>query len=210
MSYMITKNVLQNLYVSQGKSMKVISVELNCSENKVCYWLQRYGISRRTISEAVYLKNNPQGDPFIFRKPKTKEETYLYGLGLGLYWGEGNKANKSAVRLGNTDPRLIEMFIKFLETIFTINRVDLHFSLQIFSDIAEKEALEFWVNELHVSSSQFYKTTITPYRSIGNYRQKTKYGVVIVYYHNKKLRDCLNDLLQYEIEKRCTDSFVPL
>lgn len=178
--------------------MKEISKKLGCSENKVCYWLEKYGIARRSISEAVYLKNNPDGDPFVFRMPKTAKGLMLYGAGLGLYWGEGTKANNHSVRLSNTDPELILVFIRFLEEIFAVKRKDMHFSLQIFSDMTEQETLDFWMRSLNVSKSQFYKTTITPYRSIGNYRKKTKYGVIIVYYNNKKLRDCLFGLLQSE------------
>jgi hypothetical protein len=195
---MIKKEKLESLYLSEGMSMKEISERLHCSLNKVCYWLQKHGIQRRSISEAVYLKNNPDGDPFRFQDPRTIKGAILFGMGIGLYWGEGTKANKSSVRLGNTDPDLVEVFIRFLEETFTVKRSDLHFSLQIFSDMSEEEELEFWTNRLKVEKLQFYKTTITPYRSIGTYRKKTKHGVIIVYYHNRKLRDYLVNLLKFE------------
>lgn len=195
---MIVKEKLEKLYVGKGKSMQEIATVLGCSVNKIQYWMVKHGILSRSISDAVYLKNNPNGDPFQFQKPKTLTAAKLFGFGLGLYWGEGTKANKHSVRLGNTDPSLLAVFIKFLEEIFSIDRRDLKFGLQIFSDMTEKETLDFWTKTLTIKKSQFYKTTITPYRSIGTYRQKTKYGVVTVYYHNKKLRDRLVGLLELE------------
>jgi hypothetical protein len=193
---MIDKKLLIKLYLNSGKSALAISTILKCSPNKVNYWLDKHQIKKRSISDAIYLLKNPNGDPFKFNHPKSIERAILFGLGIGLYWGEGTKANKTSVRLGNTDPELIYFFINFLERIFSIKRNDLHFSLQIFSDMKEKDVLDFWIKKLRIGKSQFYKTTITPYRSIGNYRQKTKYGVLIVYYHNKKLRDKLLKLIE--------------
>ncbi len=178
--------------------MKDISDVFNCSVNKICYWFDKFDIKRRSISDAVYLKNNPNGNPFLFVKPKTRKDAVLFGVGLGLYWGEGTKANKGSVRLGNTDPELVSVFVKFLERFFSIRRSDLHFSLQIFSDMTECEELDFWTRKLAVERGQFYKTTITPYRSMGTYRNKTKHGVIIVYYNNTKMRNCLVGLLDSE------------
>jgi 1-acyl-sn-glycerol-3-phosphate acyltransferase len=115
----------------------------------------------------------------------------LFGLGLGLYWGEGTKANKSAVRLGNTDAGLLNIFIKFLVTFFNIKKKDLRFHMHIFSDIDVDKAYDFWIKKLKVKKEQFYKPFVTRTGKLGTYRKKSKYGVVTVYYCNKKLRDLL-------------------
>ena len=49
---------------------------------------------------------------FQIKKDLTPEEIKLLGLGLGLYWGEGNKANKHKVSVSNSDPKLLSMFTK--------------------------------------------------------------------------------------------------
>lgn len=52
--------------------------------------------------------------------------------------------------------------------------------------------LRFWMRTLNVPRSQFHKKVIvTPYRGVGNYRKKTKYGVVTIYFNNRKLRDII-------------------
>src|SRR3989344_3810090 len=96
------------------------------------------------LSAALYLKLNPNGDPFCYQSPSTTEEWMLFGLGIGLFWGEGNKRSKSSVRLGNIDPGLIRNFLKFLDKIFNIDKKKLRFGLQIFSDIQPKVARRYW------------------------------------------------------------------
>lgn len=157
--------------------------------------MEKYKITRRSRSEATYTKKHPNGDPFKFNPPGNIAEAKLLGLGLGLYWGEGNKLNKTSIRLGNTDPQLIKVFIKFITHIFGVRKQDLRFGLQIFTDINPEQALYYWINELGVKQEQFCKPTITVSGSIGTYRHKSKFGVVTVNYHNKKLRDLLVSML---------------
>ena len=71
-------------------------------------------IKKRTISDAMYEFKNPFGDPFSIKKPETLQQGILFGLGLGIYWGEGLKRGNGAVRLTNTDPKMIKKFIDFL------------------------------------------------------------------------------------------------
>ncbi len=175
--------------------MKEVADLLGCSLHKVKYWMEGHNINIRSISEAVYLKNNPDGDPFRIQLPINLEEAKLFGLGMGLFWGEGTKANKDSVRLGNTDPKLIRRFMDFLIKFFNIQKSDLKFGLQLFTDISKKEALDFWKKYLKIEDNQFYKVIVTKSRSLGTYRKKSKYGVLTVYYHNKKLRDILVRML---------------
>lgn len=187
----ITKNELRKLYLDQNMSMMQISKKLGCSQRKIAYWMREYGIERRTQSQAVYLIYNPNGDPFKIKQPQTSEEYILFGLGVGLYWGEGSKSNKNAVRLGNTDPGIIKCFIKFLTELCSVNVDSLKFGLQIFSDLGPSLCLKYWVDQLGLPESQFYKPVITKSDSIGTYRVKNEYGVVTIYFGNTKLRNYL-------------------
>ena len=188
---MIREQLIRRLYLQQGKSMKDISTVLGCSVHKVQYWLDHYGIPRRSISEAIYLKHNPDGDPFRFDPPRTSVDWKLFGVGIGLYWGEGTKANKSSVRLGNADPELLKTFLAFLIRFFRIKKADCRFGLQIFTDLDADEALDFWSKKLKIHKRQFYKILVTPSGSLGTYRTKSRYGVLTIYYNNCKLRDLL-------------------
>ncbi len=179
------------MYLIRGLSVMDIARRYGCSANKINYWMRVYGIKKRSISEAVYLKKNPNGDPFTFVQPKSSQDWFLFGLGLGLYWGEGNKKNKLSVRLGNTDPDLVRKFIEFLKKTYQVDSSRIRFGLQIFSDMSPRKALIFWSKYLRVPHSQFGKVIVTPARSVGTYREKTQHGVLTVYFSNKKLRDVL-------------------
>jgi hypothetical protein len=191
------KELLAKLYLKEKRSVSNIAKQLHCSQHKVNYWLEKHSIPKRSISEAIYLKRNPKGDPFSFSVPKTSAGHFLLGLGLGLYWGEGNKRNKTQVRLGNTDPKLIRVFVRFLQKVYGVKKSKFHFGLQVFSDMSPKQALAFWMKTLNVPRSQFGKVIVTPARGIGTYREKTRHGVLTVYVSNRKLRD----LICGEIEK---------
>lgn len=189
---MISESTLRSLYVSRRFSVPAIARRLGCSQGKINYWLARYSIPKRSISDALYTKWNPSGDPFAVKPIRTPAEAMLYGIGIGLYWGEGTKSNKTSVRLGNSDPRLIRAFTKFLVCCYGIDASRLRFGLQIFSDMDPVRERRFWARSLGVSLAQFHqKTIVIPYRGVGNYRHKTQHGVVTVYFNNRKLRDII-------------------
>lgn len=190
--------ILKGKYSTEEKSSFQIAKELNCSEHKVNYWLEKYQIQKRSISDAIYVKSNPLGDPFKAKPILTLKDANLFGMGLGLYWGEGNKKDKHAVRLGNSNPLLIKKFLEFLINLFQIDKSKLRFGLQIFGDMPRKKSLNFWLNQLKgfgIKRKQFFKTTITPYRGVGNYREKSKHGVLTVHFGNCKLKRALDSML---------------
>ena len=198
--------ILERFYLSRKKSVPEIANLLNCSEHKVNYWLRKYAIPKRSISEAIYIKNHPHGDPFKVKEPLTNEEFRLYGLGVGLYWGEGHRKSKTSIRLGNTDPKLIRKFMDFLVRICGVKRRDIAFSLLIFSDIEPTLAKNFWIKALRIKPAQIRgKITVIKSGSIGNYRQKSKYGVLILQYHNRKLRDIVMNMIE-----RCAIRELPM
>jgi len=192
----ITKEQLVRLYLEGKKSVFFIANKYNCSENKINYWLKRYGIQKRTISEAIYQYKNPKGDPFSLRFPKNIEEGILWGMGVGLYWGEGAKRGSGGLRITNTDPELIKTFIRFLETFLSIDKKKLRFSIQIFGDISPQRALWYWKRQLGINKEQFYKTIVSKVRGDGTYKYKSEYGVAVLYFNNVKLKRLMCDLIE--------------
>jgi hypothetical protein len=191
----MSRAALFKLYVTDKKSVAQMSKIMNCSQSKVNYWLSKYKIEKRNISDAVYQFKNPLGNPFSLKYPGSIDKAILYGLGLGLYWGEGLKRGTGGMRLTNSNPRLIKKFIHFLEEIFSINKKSLKFILQIFSDISQDEALEYWIKEIGVSKNQFYKVIVSKVRGEGTYKYRSEHGVVIVYFNNTRLKKCICGLI---------------
>ncbi len=193
---MITEKFLRSSYLDKKLSTAQIAKVAGCSESKINYWLNKYNIQKRSVSEAQYIKLNPKGDPFNFNEPVNQAQWFLYGLGLGLWWGEGNKATKSAVRLGNTDPDLLRYFLDFLFVIFQIDRSRLRFGLQIFTDIDPNVAKSYWCKKLNIPAEKFQKIIVTKSIRKGTYTKKSEYGVLTIYFSNTKTRDSIYDAVE--------------
>lgn len=187
---------LKNLYTKKHLSAFEIARIFNCSENKINYWLRNYNIQKRNISDAIYLKHNPNGDPFKIKNKLNKKEIELKGIGLGIYWGEGDKSpNNTSVRLGNTDPFLIKKFREFLRKIYGVKEEKIKYGLISFNDIKESDAVNFWKKHLGVERKQLGKITIIPPQGKGTYKNKSKHGVLAIIFTNKKLKEqILNDI----------------
>jgi len=194
---MINEQKLRKLYINESLSMQEIALKTGRSLHHVQYWMKKYGVASRSRSEAVYLKLNPYGDPFSVKKKFTNKDLLLLGLGLGIWWGEGYKRHKGAVRVGNSDPRLIKAFLMFLKDICGVRDNKFRFGLQVFNDIDPHEAKRYWVKELNVSSVQFLpKVVMTPKRGLGTYKHRSKYGVLTIYCINTKLRKVMDVLME--------------
>ena len=183
----LDKSILGASYKS-GKSMKEISRLLNCSEHKVVYWMDKYAIKRRTRSEATYIKANPDGDPFKIKKKLSPEEEILFGVGLGIYWGEGNKVTPHIVSVGNTDLRIIKVFIKFLEIICNVRKDKFKYSLICFNDSNPRQVADHWSQYLNINPQKFGKIVQIPSQGKGTYRKKSQFGVCAVSVCNIKLK----------------------
>ncbi len=192
---MIDKILLELYYVDKKMSMSEMANKLDCSVHKISYWMKKYDIKRRSRSDANYELYSRNRKKFHFKKPETEEEWRLYGIGLGLYWGEGNKANRNSVRLGNTDINIIKSFLSFLIKFYNIDESRLRFGVQIFNDIRVDDAIKYWSEGLDYKKSHFMKPVITNQNRKGLYKKKSKYGVLTVYYHDTKLRNALVDEL---------------
>lgn len=186
-----------HLYHQEQKSMQDIAEVLECSLHQVQYWLRKHKIQTRNRSEALYIKNNPDGDPFAVKQSFDKQDLVLLGLGLGLWWGEGSKLHKGTIRLGNTDPRLIKKFVSFLTDILGVKKEKIRYGLQVFSDMDPVEAKKFWLETLGISVQQMLPSVVvTPTGKIGTYRKKSRYGVLTVYCANIKLRSIFDQLME--------------
>jgi hypothetical protein len=190
------KGILLDLYLKQKLSSAEIARVFKCSASRIDYWLRKYEIQKRSISDAVYQRNNPHGDPFSMKRISSPEDAFLQGLGIGLYWGEGNKKSLHSVRLGNSDPDLIRKFVIFLVHIYGIDVRKLRFGLQLFNDSDPEHAIRYWSGQLDVPRERFHKVTISKVRGEGTYKTKSQHGVLTVHFNNKRLRDLIMDSIE--------------
>ncbi|MEK7113111.1 MAG: hypothetical protein AAB875_07430 [Patescibacteria group bacterium] len=171
--------------------MAEIAEIYDCSIHKVVYWMDKYRIERRTWSEATYVKRNPDGDPFKIKNPLSPSEILLFGLGMGIYWGEGDKVTRHSIRVCNTDSRILKVFIRFLLEICQLKRKKITYSIICFNDTNPDDARGFWARELKISPAKFGKITQIPPQGKGTYKRKSKFGVCTVQASNLKLKSWL-------------------
>lgn len=192
----IKPNTLRILY-SKGQSFAEIAKTFGCSVHKIKYWMGKYKIPSRSISEAVYLKSNPTGDPFKIKENLSKSDIFLFGLGIGIFWGEGNKSIlTSGLRVANTDPGIIKTFRNFIKIIYGLEDRRFSYSLICFNDSDPNTSKNYWANQLKISPQKFGKITIIPKQGKGTYKNKSLYGVCTVLANNSKLRKLVLEKIQ--------------
>ena len=139
----------------KGKSAKEVGESLGISERKVRYLMKKFGIKARSWSEATYCKRNPQGNPFqIPEQIKNSKDLLLFFTVLGLYLGEGSKKGSHQVALGNTDPRILKTFLRFLREVCEVNEQKIFAELNVFDDINIKEAINYWTGNVGITKPQ--------------------------------------------------------
>lgn len=190
------KEEIVSLY-RKGLSMQEIAEKMEWGVHKISYWLDKCNVLRRSPSEAAYAKWNPNGDPFKIKNKLNLKEILLKGLGLGLYWGEGDRSsNNTSVRIGNTDPYLLKKFKEFLVKICGVKKDKFKYSLILFNDCNEGEAIKFWEQHLKIKRNQLGKITKIPPRGKGTYKKKSQFGVFTIIVTNKKLKEQIFKMIE--------------
>ena len=184
---MVSKDVILKLYKDNLMSVQTIADYLNIKRASLDKAFTYYGIPLRSKQDQSYLQH---GKNFKIKTNMSLQDMHLYGLGIGLYWGEGNKTDPYSVRLGNTDASLIVLFVKFLKEICRIHDDDIRFGLQLFNDADQQKSLAYWMTMLNCTSDSFHKTiSAIPPQGKGTYTRRNMHGVLQVYVSNKKFKE---------------------
>ncbi len=193
------KDKLSELY-SSGLSIKDISQQEKVSPHKIAYWMSKYNIKSRSRSEATYLKRNPCGDPFKIANIDCPEKAELLTLGIALYLGEGSKKQQHGIRLANSDPRIIKLFLNFLKIVCGVQKNRTKAWINIFDNGKYQESLDYWSKQTGISKNNFYSPVIRT-RKIGTYKNKSKYGTITIVFDNKKLLDQIKEWCDIYLNK---------
>lgn len=104
-----------------------------------------------------------------------------------LYLGEGGKTGSEFIRMVNSNPNIIILFLNLFRSCFTIEEFRLRGRLQCRSD-QDKAALEvFWSDLTQIPLNQFYPTYIDK-RTIGVPTKRLDYkGVFSITYCSNKI-----------------------
>lgn len=126
----------------------------------------------------------------------------LFVSGMMLFWGEGTKTIKSQVRVTNTDPNLLRVFVNFLKEIISVPEEGVRASLLLYPDLDENQCRIYWAEALGISERFIARATFIE----GRHKTKRLHqGVCTVYvsstYLKVKMMEWLK-LLPEELLKR--------
>lgn len=162
--------------------------KLGISHSKVSYWLRKRGVARRTKSEAGHLAYAKRFKKFScnIKKRLTPNEEKLLITGIMLYWAEGSKRNNQYVAFSNSDPKMIQLFLKFLREICGVYESRLRVLLHLYDDQEEEKLEKWWSQVTQIPTSQFLSSYTHKGRK-GTYNRKSRYGTASLRYYDKKL-----------------------
>jgi hypothetical protein len=95
---------------------------------------------REAVEEFELLKYNP-----------------LFIAGIMVYWGEGDKATKHTVRLTNTDPEMMRLFLLFLTKVCGIQTEKIGAHVLIYPDLEAQMCLRYWSEKSGLPQENFTK-----------------------------------------------------
>jgi len=119
----------------------------------------------------------------------------LFMLGIGLYWGEGTKSEKSALAIVNSDPEIILVMYKWFKKMFSVKDED--FMPRIFINEIHrpriKKVVEYWSSLLQLPAGQFGNQVFL------KIKQKKVYENYDSYYGILSLKVRKSSKLKYEV-----------
>lgn len=124
-----------------------------------------------------------------------------------LCLGEASKYNpitRSSFCLGSSDPRIIILFLKWLNVCYDFDKTKIRCTVQCRADQDVVALQKFWMKVTNIPDYLFYKSRIDP-RTIGKPTLKKNYkGVLRVDYFDTKVQldlESLSDLIYNKILK---------
>ena len=163
----------------QGKSIKEIEKRIGMRRSSISVWVrdisltaaQKKPLAGRGHSLEVIEKRRQSRlsnetrlrTRFLyegFRDIETMKEIDLLMLGIGLYWGEGSKTNRGSIELSNTDPRIIQIHVLFLSSVFKFPMSKIHAHVGLHSHLSIERAERYWSKISGIPLRQFQKTSL--------------------------------------------------
>ncbi len=169
-------------WYDMGKEKQYFNIiAVNVPKSTLSYWLREHPLSEAEIVKLrhrAWLKGETSRERFRNAMRKKQEqleqETYcqqrkrlinikkesFFIAGLMLYLGEGDKRNRVRVGLANTDPAVIQFFVKWLKDFLGVDAERIHAELHLYENMNIEAEKMFWEKITGLPRKQFYKTQI--------------------------------------------------
>lgn len=163
-----------------GKTYSEILNEVNVAKSSLSLWLREVGLSKKqkhTITEKKIQAARKGG---LVRKTKRIEfsesifeksikeigkisERELWLIGVALYWAEGSKEKEnkpgSGLDFTNSDPRMVFLFVAWLERVLKVSRERMLFTIYIHENYINDmdRVKKHWAKFLNISDTNIFK-----------------------------------------------------
>jgi hypothetical protein len=192
----ITKELLEELYCARRHTLEHIGRRFNAHPSSIAELMDKYGLKRRTKSEATYNYYN-KNECFKIRTSLGNGLRLLKNVALMLYWCEGtgdSRTGKKNVTLAftNTDVEMLSIWLKFLLEICGLAPRKIKVRLYLHKNQNGAKLKRYWSKVLNVSLSQFENVSYTNKVST----RKDYKGTVKIRVHNLKLYLLVKDWIE--------------
>jgi hypothetical protein len=192
----------------QGKSYKQICKELGTAKSTLAEWFKNEMWSQEIkarLSVQVSLKNPKNLELLAQANRERWESKYkeyrtiavkefqkhkknpLFLTGIMLYWGKGEKQQKSnVVKLSNSEPEMIKIFNLFLIKVLKISPDRISAWLLLYPDLVDSIQKNLWSKATGLSLNQFKKSI---YIKGKHPKKRLSYGVCTIFLNNRALKE---------------------
>jgi hypothetical protein len=190
-----------------GRSYNYICRHLNIPKSTLATWFKnkkwssvicKHLTSRNNLNSQIRIRKWAEINKIRWEKwrlaARNEAKKSFFGLcknslfvaGIMLYWGEGDSKIKNPIRLANTDPRMILIFINFLFKICNVSKEKLRLSLVLYPDLLDEKCKLFWSKACGISIAKFLKT-----QYIRGYHptKRLEYGICTVIVNSRQLKE---------------------
>lgn len=205
----------------EGRSIKEIAHTLGVSKASVSTWVRTVILNKKQLSilnaKGVSVKVIEKRRTTRLQNEKEKRDRVmsiaessikstslrdLRLIGLCLYWGEGGKTHRGAVRISNSDPAVIRVMMRFFREICMVEEKKFRAHLHIHSPLNKEKAEKYWSKISGIPRTQFFKTYAKQSVASKNKRDTLPNGTFDIYVCNTKL--FLQIIAQIEKIKKLT------
>ncbi|NCO23178.1 response regulator transcription factor [Candidatus Kuenenbacteria bacterium] len=188
----------------KGYSVKEIADKLHIAESTSSLWVRSIKLNREAeqrLKERKLLKYYKSSLSWQKKRAESKKQFKVLALKTInkikkdpnhlkiycalLYWCEGGKNDKEAVRFINSDPALIKTFIGLFRKVFQVDEKKFCILLHVHEYHDEEKQKNFWSSLTKIPKKQFFKVF---YKQHTKKRIREGYpGCVAIYYYNIKI-----------------------
>ncbi len=161
----------------RGYSVKEITHMLGVAKSSVSLWvrpikltlvqkkrLTEKGQSLEVIERRRLMRiSNERSQRQVFFLDAAKEidnisRRDLFFIGQGLYWGEGSKSSRGTAAFYNSDPRLIQIMMRFYREICNVPEEKFRAQVHLHPHLSAPHAEKYWSKISGIPLRQFQKT----------------------------------------------------